>query len=123
MGCRVFSRAVVRWGEGVAVNVRLAIPVSRACVVALERRAKTRSQARDHRDVDGIRLGDLGQRLAGGAALDGFLALIVRQFGLAAELDPLRLGSLAARAGAFPDEVALELGDRGQQRRQKPALR
>jgi hypothetical protein len=45
-----------------------------------------RLQARDHRDVDGIRPGDLSQGLAGLAALDRLGALVFRQLRLAAEL-------------------------------------
>jgi len=47
------------------------------------------SQPRNHADVDGVGLGDLGQRLAGSAALKRFLALEVRELWLAANLMPL----------------------------------
>ena len=82
------------------------MPASAACgvgVVALERGAETRSQPRDHRDIHRIGLGDLGQRLARSAALDGFLALEVRKLRLAAELDASGLCALATSAiGSAP---------------------
>jgi hypothetical protein len=55
-------------------------------------------QPANHGYVHGVAFGDLGQRLARGAALDGLFALIVGQLGLAAELDAGRLGALAAFA-------------------------
>src|ERR1700751_4120535 len=91
---------------------------SRACVDR-ERAMESRSQPRDHADVDGVGLGDLGQGLTGRTALQCFLALIVRELGLAAELHALGHGALAAVTGAFADEVALEFGDRCQQRTPK----
>jgi hypothetical protein len=96
---------------------------SRACGVALERAPKSRRQSADHADVDGVGLGDLGQRLAGRPALDGFLALVLRQLRLPAELDAGGLGALAAVACAFADEVALELSYGGKKRREQPSLR
>ena len=41
------------------------------------KQAALSAKARDHRDVDGIGLGDLRQRLASSAALERFLALEV----------------------------------------------
>jgi hypothetical protein len=82
-------------------------PISPACGASrdacLERATEARSQARDHRDIDGVALGDLGQRLARGAALDGLLPLVVRQLRLATELDTLGHSALAAIASAFAD--------------------
>jgi len=40
--------------------------------------------------VDRIGLGDLGQRLAGRPALQGFLPLVVAQLALAAELEAIQ---------------------------------
>jgi hypothetical protein len=56
-----------------------------------------------------VALGDLGQRLAGRATLDGFFALVVGELGLATELDASGLGALTAVACAFADQVALKL--------------
>src|ERR1044072_5138451 len=76
----------------------------------------------DRAEVDRIALGDLGQRLAGSTALQSFFALEVAQLRFAAELHTVGHGALSALASAFTDEVALELGDGGQQCRQKPPL-
>src|SRR6516162_3966383 len=95
---------------------------ARACV-ALERATEARSQPRNHADINGIGLADLGQRLARRAPFDGFVALVFRELGPAAELDACLHGALAAVTGALPDEVALELGNCGQQRREKTSLR
>jgi hypothetical protein len=62
--------------------------------------------------VDRIGLGDLGQRLAGRPALQGFLPLAVAQLALAAELDAIRLRPPPARAlikgGAMGDRALVE---------------
>jgi hypothetical protein len=47
----------------------------------------------------------------GGAALDGLSALIFGELRLSAELDTIGHGPLAAVAGPFADQVALELGN------------
>ena len=88
-----------------------------------KRATEAPSQSRDHADVDGIRLSDFGQRLARGAALERFLALIVRRLWLAAELHTVGHGALAAFPGTLTDEIALKFGNRGQQRREQPAVR
>jgi hypothetical protein len=62
-------------------------------------------------------LGDSGQRLAGTAALDGFGALIIAELALPAELHTVGHRALAALAGAFPDQVTLEVGNGGKQGR------
>ena len=54
------------------------------------------SQPRNHRNVDRVALGDRGQRFPSSSALDGLGALIIRQLGLAAELQSIRHGTLAA---------------------------
>jgi hypothetical protein len=51
---------------------------------------------------------DVDQCLAGLAPGNGFLALVVRQLGLAAHENPLGLGALTALAGAGADELALK---------------
>jgi hypothetical protein len=63
------------------------ISPSRACV-GRERATEARSQAGDHRNIDGVALGDLCQSLASGAALDRLLALEFRSFGLRPNLTP-----------------------------------
>jgi hypothetical protein len=50
------------------------------------------AQPRDHADVDGVGLRDLGQGLARGAALERFFALVVGKLRLAAELHAFRCG-------------------------------
>jgi hypothetical protein len=79
-------------------------------------------QPRDHADIDGVALSDLGQGLAGRTTLDGFRALVVAQLALAAEFNASRHSPLTAYAGALADQFALEFGNAGKQRRQQAAL-
>ena len=65
-----------------------------------------RAQSRNHADVDSVTLRDLAQSLASGAALDGFLPLVVRELRFPPELDTLRHGALAAVARA-PRPIAV----------------
>jgi hypothetical protein len=81
------------------------------------------TQPRDRADVDGVALGDLGQGLARGAALERLLTLIVRQLRLAAELDALRHGAFTTITGALLDQLAFEFRDRGQKRLEQPSPR
>ena len=59
------------------------------------------AQPRDHAEIHGVGFGDLGQGFASGAALDRLLTLVLRELGLATELDACGLGALAALAGAL----------------------
>jgi len=107
------------------------LPLGRAGIARIAIVAPNRSwvgpslfgQARDHADVDGVALRDLGQRLTGGPAPDRLGALVVRQLPLASELHAFGHGPLAAIPGALADQIALELGDGSQQGRHQLALR
>jgi hypothetical protein len=65
-------------------------------------------------DVDAIALG------AGCTALDGLGPMVIGLLAPATELDAFRH---RAFTGALPDQLTLELGNAGQQRREKSALR
>jgi hypothetical protein len=54
---------------------------------------------------------DVHQRLPGFASRNGFLALVVRQFRLAAHYYPTSFGALSAFAAATADQFSLELGE------------
>jgi hypothetical protein len=69
------------------------------------------SQAADRRVADVVAAGDLGQRLTGFAARDGFAALVRRQLPRSAEQHTMGLGTPAALAGAGPDQLALKFRD------------
>jgi hypothetical protein len=77
------------------------------CLVAL-------SEPRNHADVHGVVFGDRGQGFTGRTALDGFVALIGRELGLAAKLDAVRHGAPATLAGALAYQVAVKVGDCGE---------
>ena len=63
------------------------------------------AQPRDHAEFDGVALGDLGQRLAGGTALDSFLAPTSEQYqGVRAESPTMT--SMAADSFTFPAACA-----------------
>lgn len=72
--------------------------------------------------MDAVGPRNVGQRLSGIAALKRLGALVVRELELAAEPHTISLGTLAAGRGPFPDQVALELGNGGEYRREQPAL-
>jgi len=74
-------------------------------------------------DVDAVALGDRRQGLAGCTALDGLGPMVIGLLALATELDAFRHRALAVFTGALPDQLTLELGNAGQQRREKSALR
>jgi len=71
---------------------------SRGDAVAFERGAESGSQSRDHADVDGVGFGDLGQGLAGVAALDSLLAT---------QKGPARLARAGPKSGRKPPSLKL----------------
>lgn len=82
------------------------------------------SSTLDHRGVDGIAFGNLGQGLASGSTLQRFLTLVWRELRLATELDTSGLRAFAAHYGALLDQMTLKLRDCcQQQRREKTTLR
>jgi hypothetical protein len=65
------------------------------------REATSASEPRDHRQMDAVALGDLGQRFARSAALDRFSSLVVAQLAVAAEFDAGGHSTLAAFASTL----------------------
>jgi hypothetical protein len=65
------------------------------------------TEARDHRDIYCVALGDRCQRFSGVAPLDGLFALIVRELRLPAELNARGLSALPAFTGSLADQVPL----------------
>ena len=63
------------------------------------------AQPRNHTEVDGVALGDLGQRLAGSTALDSFLALTSEQY-QAVRAESPTMTSMAADSFTFPAACA-----------------
>ncbi len=82
----------------------------------VERGAEAWSQPRDHADVHGVALGDLGQGLAGGAALDRFLALILGQLRFRPNLTPAAWARLRPSPVRSRIRSRSELGDGSQER-------
>jgi hypothetical protein len=63
------------------------------------------------------------QGVSGFPSRNGFLALVVRQFRLAAHNHPASFGALPAFASATADQFSLELGEAAQDRQHQPAVR
>jgi hypothetical protein len=81
-------------------------------------RSSVSRQPANHRLVNIVGSGDLSQGFPA-----GFLTLVRRQLGLAAEPHALGLGTLAALASALTDQLALKLRNRREQGREQPPLR
>jgi hypothetical protein len=64
--------------------------------------------------MDSIACGYVCQPLTSIAALDGFGTLERRELGFATKLHAGSHGALSTGASALPDQLALELGNRGQ---------
>src|SRR5215831_1167412 len=94
-------------------TTRFASPDDRACV---ERAAG--SQSADGGLTDIVGPGQVGLDLAGSNAVEYFPALMRRQLLRATKANTARLGARATLAGAFADQLALELGQTAKHRHQ-----